>query len=244
METVITLENVTFRYNGYAALEDVDLVLERNDFAGIIGPNGGGKTTLLRIILGLIKPASGRATVLGTTPERARDAIGYVPQYAHMDRQFPIRAREVVAMGLVDSGSFLPWFGRDQLTRVREALEQVDLADLAEKKFGELSGGQQQRCLIARAIVSKPRILLLDEPTSSVDSSVEKDVYELLRSFNKDMTIVLVSHDIGFISSYVNKVVCINRRVVSHLTGEIRADRLSHEIYDSDMTILKHRCNL
>lgn len=244
METVIKLENVSYSYNGYPALEAVDLELERNDFAGIIGPNGGGKTTLLRMILGLIKPVTGSVTVLGMPPSRARDSIGYVPQYALMDRYFPIGVREVAAMGLVTHSSFFPWFRKAQTEQVEISLEQVGLAGMAGKRFGELSGGQQQRCLIARAIVSNPKILLLDEPTASVDASAEKDIYELLRTFNKDMTIVLVSHDIGFISSYINKVVCINRRVDSHLAGEIRAEHFSNDVYNSDVTIIKHKCNL
>lgn len=244
MEAVITLEDVSFSYGGHPALENVNLSLARNDFAGIIGPNGGGKTTLLRIMLGLLKPESGNVRVLGHAPEMVRKQLAYVPQYSALDRDFPLSVRGVVAMGLLDSRSFFPRFSREEYRKVDEALRSVGIGNLAEKNYGELSGGQQQRCLIARAIVTTPQILLLDEPTASVDSSAEKDIYELLRSFNREMTIVLVSHDIGFISSYINKVVCINRRLVSHLTGEITADHLKHEVYKSDMTIIQHKCNL
>lgn len=244
MEPIITLEDVSFSYNGHPALENVNLSLSRNDFAGIIGPNGGGKTTLLRIMLGLLKPESGSVRVMGHAPEKMRSHLGYVPQYSALDRDFPINVRGVVAMGLLNSRSFFPGFTKDENRKVDEALCSVGIGNLAEKNYGELSGGQQQRCLIARAIVTTPQILLLDEPTASVDSSAEKDIYELLRSFNREMTIVLVSHDIGFISSYINKVVCINRRLVSHLAGETTAEHLKHEAYKSDMTILQHKCNL
>ena len=244
MEQAITFENVSFSYNSHRVLEDIDLQLAEKDFAGIIGPNGGGKTTMLRLILGFLQPVQGRVTVLGKPPARARRFISYVPQYATMDKDFPIRVRDVVAMGLVTGGSFFPWRRKEMFRRVDEALESVGMPELAGFQFGELSGGQRQRCLVARAIVSRPRILLLDEPTASVDSSAEKDIFELLHSFNSEMTILLVSHDLGFVSSYINKVVCVNRRLVSHPTGEVSFDKVMSETYKSEMTMLMHRCNL
>ena len=244
MDTVIKLEQVSFAFDNYLALENVSLDINERDFAGVIGPNGGGKTTLLRLILGLLKPTRGKVTVLGSSPEKKRRHFGYVPQNSYTDRHFPIKVKEVVAMGLVTSHSFSPWFNRDKMELAYNAMKAVSIDDLAGKKFGELSGGQSQRCLIARALVSEPRILMLDEPTASVDNTVEKDIYELLRSLNEKLTIILVSHDPGLISSYVNRVVCVNRLLVAHNIDEVSWDTLIKNTYQSDMTMIRHKCKL
>ena len=244
METVIKLEQVSFAFDKFLALENVNLKVEDRDFIGIVGPNGGGKTTLLRLMMGLLKPTGGTVTVLDSVPEKKRRYFGYVPQNSYTDRHFPIKVKEVVAMGLVTSYSFSPWFTKDEMKQVYNSMKAVSIDDLAEKKYGELSGGQRQRCLIARALVSEPRIILLDEPTASVDNTVEKDIYELLSSLNEKQTIILASHDIGFISSYVNRVVCVNRQVVSHNIDEISWDTLIKDTYKTDMTIARHKCKI
>jgi zinc transport system ATP-binding protein len=244
MASVINIENLSFAFRNHLTLEDINLDIQEKDFIGIIGPNGGGKTTLLRLILGLLNPTRGSLSVLDTTPDKARPRIGYVPQYGRMDKNFPLRVRDVAAMGMLHPKSFGPRFARKDWQQVEDALQLVHLQELQFRQFGELSGGQRQRCLIARALVAKPRILLLDEPTASVDTTVETDIYELLRTLNKDITILLVSHDLGFVSSYINKVICINRLAAIHAIGEIDLQQAADATYHSHMTMLRHQCNL
>ena len=244
MKNIIKLEQVSFAYNRFLALQDVNLEVAERDFIGVIGPNGGGKTTLLRLLLGLLKPLRGTVSVLGRPPEKVRHAFGYVPQISEMDIRFPLTVRDVVAMGTVTDRSLFPWLSKENIDLVVEAMKAVDIDKLADRTVGELSSGQRQRCLIARAIVSHPQILLLDEPTASVDSTIEYDIYNLLRSFNKTMTILLVSHDLGFITSYVNKVVCINRKLVCHAVDEITVEAVIRDVYQGDVTMIGHRCKL
>ncbi|MBU2492909.1 MAG: ABC transporter ATP-binding protein [Bacteroidetes bacterium] len=244
MNPVIKLENVSFAYNTNYILENINLNVEQNDFLGIIGPNGGGKTTLLKLIMGFIKPDKGKVEVFGKSSGKSNSRIGYVPQFNQTDKQFPIKAFDVVTMGLGHSKSFLPWNKKSDFGKVTEAMDFVSITDIADNTFGELSGGQQQRCLIARALVSNPGILILDEPTASVDSTVEVDIYKLLKKLNNDMTILLVSHDVGFISSYINKIACVNKEISVHGRDEISFDKISHEAYHGDFSMIQHKCNL
>ena len=244
MSDVIKIQYLSFAYNSNYILENINLTVEKNDFVGIIGPNGGGKTTLLKLIIGFITPQKGSVEVLGNAPEKSISKIGYVPQFNQTDKQFPIKTIDVVTMGLSNSKSFFPWNKAEELNNVFEAMEFVKVSELSHKPFGELSGGQQQRCLIARSLVSKPEILILDEPTASVDSNVELDIYELLKKLNKEMTILLVSHDVGFISSYINKVACVNKEISLHKKEEISFDKISHEAYHGDFSMISHKCNL
>lgn len=243
MTPIIKFENINFAYNGVKVLENINLEIKEKDFVGIIGPNGGGKTTLLKLMLGLIKPIEGRLEILGKTPQKVRNQIGYVPQFNTTDKLFPITVLDVVLMGLTDSNSFLPWFSKNQINRAMEVMEKVQIKDLADKPFGELSGGQKQRCLIARAIASSPKILLLDEPTASVDSKVESNIYELLKVLNQKITIILVSHDLGFVSTYVNKVACVNKKLAFHKTKEINKSEINN-IYNAEMSMIQHQCGL
>lgn len=243
MNSIIKINDLDFSYNGANVLENINLEIFEKDFVGIIGPNGGGKTTLLKLMLGLIKPVKGTISVLGSSPQKTRNQIGYVPQYNTADKLFPITALDVVSMGLTDSNSFLPWFSKNQINRAMDVMENVKLQDLAHKPFGELSGGQKQRCLIARAIVSSPKILFLDEPTASVDSKVESNIYELLKSLNEEITIILVSHDLGFVSAYVNKVACINKKLAFHKTKDINSKEIN-KIYNAEMSMIQHQCGL
>lgn len=241
---VIKIENLSFAYNSTYTLENINLIVEHNDFIGIIGPNGGGKTTLLKLIMGFIKPQKGTIEVFGKPAGKLNYTIGYVPQFNQTDKHFPIKAFDVVTMGLSNSKSFLPWNKKNDFEKVMEAMDFVKVSDIANKTFGELSGGQQQRCLIARALVSKPGILILDEPTASVDSTVEVDIYELLKKLNNDITILLVSHDVGFISSYINKIACVNKEISIHNKDEISIGNISHEAYHGDFSMIQHKCNL
>jgi zinc transport system ATP-binding protein len=218
----IELRDVSFAYGRTPVLESVSLVVKPRDFLGIIGPNAGGKTTLLRLILGLLKPDRGSVEIFGSPPSDARGSMGYVPQYARFDTGFPIDVLDTVRMGRLGravSGGH----GRDREAAIA-ALEKVELARLAKEPIGRLSGGQLQRVLIARALASEPRILLLDEPTASVDTRIGQSVYGLLSDLAEELTIVLVSHDIGVISRYVKTIACLNVRLHYHHSRELTPD--------------------
>ncbi len=219
---VVSLERVSFTYAGVDVLRDVSFDFYEGDFVGIIGPNAGGKTTLLKLILGLLRPGSGSIRVLGVSPDEARGLVGYVPQYAHFDRSFPIRVRTAVTMGTLGRGRMRDTVANDAVDR---ALEQVELHEVADRQMGSLSGGQLQRALIARALVTEPRLLLLDEPTASLDTRIGRSVYELLEELAEKITVVLVSHDIGVISRHVRTIACLNVEMhyhhSKHLTPEM-----------------------
>lgn len=235
-DPVVELRGVDFSYGGVAVLRDVDFELFEGDFVGIIGPNAGGKTTLLKLILGLLEPHEGTIRVFGESPRQARGRVGYVPQYARFDRSFPIRVRRAVAMGALGPGGPR----RDGLDEaVEQALARVELAGVADRQIGHLSGGQLQRVLIARALVGDPALLLLDEPTSSVDSRVGRSVHELLEDLSEEMTIVLVSHDIGVISRHVRTIACLNVRMHYHRTKELTPDMLE-AAYGCPVDLLAH----
>lgn len=201
-------------------LEDVYLDIGEREFLGIIGPNGGGKTVLLKLILGLLKPDRGEIRVLGTSPERAHGSVGYVPQYAEFDSNFPIRVEDVVLTGRLGKKKLFTRYRREDRKVAREALERVNMTAHLTRQIGQLSGGQLQRVLIARALVTEPKILLLDEPTANLDPEGGQSVYELLAKLASDLTVVLVSHDIGVVSGYVNSVACVNRKLYHHSGGE------------------------
>ena len=242
-EIIVSLKNVNFSYNGTKALEDINLDIHKSDFMGIIGPNGSGKTTLLKLILGLIKPHSGSVTVFGKPPKQSRNVIGYVPQHTSFDKTFPVTVLDVVLMGRLGQTSGFVKYNEKDRGIAEEALKQVEILEFKSNHISELSGGQQQRVLIARALASSARLLILDEPTASVDSSKEEDVYHLLKELNATTTIILVTHDLGFISTYVNRVACVNRRLACHPTSEITGD-IVNEIYQRQVEMIRHKCGL
>jgi zinc transport system ATP-binding protein len=232
MNKAIEINNVTVRIDEQLILDEINISVYSNEFLGIIGPNGGGKTTLLKTILGLIKPESGFVKIFDDEPEKQRRNIGYVPQYNSFEKGYPITVEEVVKMGFV----FDKHFDKKKLT---EAMEKVDILNLRDKLIGNLSGGQKQRVLIARALVSDPKILLLDEPTASIDSKTGKSIYELLNKINESMTIILVSHDIGAISSYVKKIACLNKTLIYHDDKEITKEILE-KTYECPVDLIAH----
>ncbi len=213
---VISIKNLTFLYNKETILEDINLEVEKNDFLAVIGPNGGGKSTLLKNILGIVHPGKGSIKVLNSKPEKNLSHIGYVPQNTNINTNFPIKVIEVVLMGHV--GHKRPLFGykKEEIACAMGALAQVGMEKFSESKIGSLSGGQRQRVMIARALCAHPSILLLDEPTASIDVSGQKQIYDLLKELNKTITILVVSHDISVILSYANKVAHINKNLTFH----------------------------
>lgn len=214
--SVVSINNLTFSYSKENILEDINLTVNENDFLAIIGPNGGGKSTLLKNILGIQTPNSGTVKVLGENAEKNLSKIGYVPQNTNINTDFPIKVIEVVMMGHV--GHKRPLFGykKEEITCALGALKQVGMEKFSEKKIGSLSGGQRQRVMIARALCANPSILLLDEPTASIDVDGQKQIYDLLKELNKSITVIVVSHDISVILSYANKVAHINKTLTFH----------------------------
>jgi zinc transport system ATP-binding protein len=233
----VLLRGVSYRYSGAPVLESIDLRLDDGDFLGIIGPNAGGKTTLLKIILGLLIPDRGVVEVFGRPPAENRGVIGYVPQYARFDFSFPINVLDTVRMGRLGIGR------RERSREARAAaclaLDRVDLGGLASEQIGQLSGGQLQRVLIARALAGEPRILLLDEPTASVDTRIGRSVYELLERLSEQMTIVLVSHDIGVISRHVKTIACLNVRLHYHHSREL-TNEMVEAAYGCPVDLVAH----
>jgi zinc transport system ATP-binding protein len=224
--SLVSLENVWVRYDTVPALEDISLSVMRGDFMGIIGPNGGGKTTLLKVILGLVKPSQGKVTVLGGRPDENRKFIGYVPQYSQFDRDFPVSVQEVVLMGRSGQVGLVKRFSSEDKTLALHALETVDMLEFKDRQIGKLSGGQQQRVFVARALVSEPKLLLLDEPTASVDMPMQTEFYELLQNLKQKMAIVLVTHDMSAVSIYVEKIACLNRQLYYHGSKEVEPEIL------------------
>lgn len=229
-DSIVDIKDVWFAYNGQTVLEDVSLEIRQGDFIAMIGPNGGGKTTLLKLMLGLLKPGSGSIRVLGGSTEKASHHIGYVSQDVRINRNFPITSIDVVLMG--NLGPNKRW-GRNTAQDRREALdalERMEIESFADSKIGELSGGQRQRVFIARALVTKPKVLLLDEPTASIDAKGQAEFYRLLKELNEDISILVVSHDLVAISTFVKSVACVNKRLHYHHHAEITGEMLE-EMY-------------
>jgi zinc transport system ATP-binding protein len=223
--TIIEVERVTFVYGSTPVLLDITLSIKAGDFLAVLGPNGSGKTTLLKIILGLLKPAEGKVKILGKPPEEFKDweLVGYIPQKAtHFDPIFPASVREVVSMALRSSKISSRLAKKDQERAIQRSLQLVGMEGFKNRRIGYLSGGQQQRVFIARAIVNKPWILFLDEPTAGVDAETQSHFYDILAALNKKegITIVLVTHDIGIVNKHITQVACLNQKLVYHGTHE------------------------
>jgi zinc transport system ATP-binding protein len=224
--TILEIKNLEFSYNGEAVLKDVNLTIRHKDFIAIIGPNGGGKTTLLKLMLGLLTPGKGTIHVDGKPPQEASPCIGYVPQNVHLNQSFPITAIDVVAMGKLDPKKRLSRRSAANRRDALAALGRMEMAAYADKKIGTLSGGQRQRVFIARALVARPKLLLLDEPTASIDTKGQADFYRFLRELNQDITVLVVSHDLLVISRYVKSVACVNQKLHYHDQAEITGEML------------------
>ncbi len=234
MEKLIEIENLSAGYEGAVVLEKINLNIYKNDFLGIIGPNGGGKTTLLKVILGLLKPYSGKIQ----KDEEVENKIGYLPQFSLIDKKFPITVYEVVLSGLFANKGIFSGFGKVEKQQVDKILKDFGILDLKNKALYELSGGQLQKTFLGRAIVSTPKLLILDEPDTFVDSDFKAEFYKILNELNKKMAIVLVSHDIGMVSSQVRNIACVNRFLYYHDSPKITEDML--KVYSCPVELIAH----
>ncbi len=226
-EPVIEFNNVSFSIGNVSILEDVCMSVKKGDFLAVLGPNGGGKSTLIKLMLGLYKPVKGRVKILGRPAGESGGQIGYLPQHTHVSASFPITVAEAVRMGTVQPGigGITGLIGKsDAEKKALHALERVQLADFAHRRLSGLSGGQKQRVFIARALVSRPQLLLLDEPTASVDPASRNSLFSLLAELNRDMTVVMVSHDVSSLATGVQSVACVNRRLHFHAAPEITGE--------------------
>ena len=234
MEPILSLKKITAGYDKDIILQDVDLDIYEHDFLGIIGPNGGGKTTLLKVILGLLKPFSGTVVY----PASKQNLFGYLPQNSRFDQRFPIDVTEVVLSGLLSEKGLHKSYSRADRSKAWELLEKYGMGDYRKAAIGELSGGQMQRVFLCRAIISSPRILILDEPTTYVDSNFEKEFYTILEELNKNLSIVMVSHDLGTICSYVKTIACVNRGLHYHNSSLITEEQL--QSYNCPIELITH----
>jgi zinc transport system ATP-binding protein len=241
LEKILSIRDLWIRQGEHVVLESINLELLSGDFLGIIGPNGGGKSTLLKAVLGLIKPDRGEISVFGLPPARARNRIGYVPQKTVFDRSFPVKVRDVVLMGRYSRIGLWHRYGPEDRNCALLALKAVGMADRAEREIGALSGGEQQRVFVARSLVSDPDLLLLDEPTAGIDSAQQTEFYELLSHLNRDLgkAIVLVSHDLTAVSTYVSKIACLNQRLYYHSSRELSNEDIE-KAYGCPVEMIAH----
>ncbi len=238
-EKALEIKDLSAGYEGEIVIKEIDLDIDHGEFFGLIGPNGGGKSTLLKAILGLIEPIKGSIRIYGKPPISGRKFVGYVPQYSTFDKDFPITVKNVVLMGRRRNKGLKPWYSRKDQDVVRDSLSQVDMLEFIDRHIDALSGGQKQRVFIARALATSPKMLLLDEPTASVDAQVEESIYKLLTDLNKEITIILVTHDIGVISSHVSTVACLNRHMFSNNDRMITSEMLE-EAYQCPVDLIAH----
>jgi len=238
-EPLVRLEDVSLAFRGVPVLSHVSLDVAGDDYLALLGPNGGGKTMLLKVILGLVRPDSGRVRVLGADPRHTRGRVGYVPQHVAFDLDFPIRVLDVVRTGRLAARGPLRRFRAEDDEAAVAALERVEMADLAGRPIGALSGGQRQRVLIARAIAMEPRLLLMDEPMASLDERIGRNLWDLLEELSHRMAVVLVSHDIGALSHYVRSVACLNVSLHGHPARELSREAIE-AAYGCPVELLAH----
>jgi zinc transport system ATP-binding protein len=235
---ILELQNITAGYNDHIVLEDVNLSVYEKDFIGVIGANGSGKTTLLKVILGLLPPMRGNIRFFIEDVGQIKKYIGYMPQASMFDKKFPITVKDVVISGLIAKAGLFKHFSRRHKTKADEIMEKMDILHLKNKAIGELSGGQMQRVFLARALISSPKLLVLDEPNTYVDKSFEKSFFEILTDLNKEMAIILVSHDLGMISSYVKSIACVSYHLHYHDSSEITQEQL--DSYKCPIDLITH----
>jgi len=236
---IIELKNVDFSYNHHAILKDVNIKVYANDFIAVIGPNGGGKTTLLKLMIGLLQVDHGSVRIMGQPPQKVSHRVGYVPQDVNANKNFPISVMDVVLMGCLRSDRIWTHPTKMDRTSAKEALEKMEMLKYHKRRIGELSGGQRQRVFIARALAGNPEILFLDEPTASVDTHGQTELYSLLKELNKNVTILVISHDLMVVSSYIKSVICVNQCVHQHDAAEMTQEMLDMA-YQCPVELIAH----
>lgn len=239
-EAAVSFHRVNFTYTGSPVIVNATFSIARHTFTTIVGPNGGGKTTLIKLILGLLTPTRGSIEVLGTSPENARPQVGYMPQYLHFDPHFPATVMDIVLMGMLKKNRPIGPFGKRARSKALESLRRLGMEKFAHRHFASLSGGQRQRVLIARALATDPELLLLDEPTTNVDMAAEIDLFDLLQEMSDSMTCVVVTHDLGFVSQYVKEVICVNREVMVHETAHLTGEVVT-KLYGGEVKMVQHK---
>src|SRR5665648_14449 len=234
MKKLLEIKNLSAGYDGNVVLENVDLEVFSSDFVGVIGPNGGGKTTLIKTILGLIKPISGEMNLL-----ISKTNIGYLPQVNQIDKRFPISVIDVVRSGKANTALFSSFRkNTDEKNKAESLLEEMGIYSIRNKSIGELSGGQMQRVFLCRALMNEPELLVLDEPSTYVDNNFEGELYLKLKELNEQMAILLISHDVGTISFFVKTIACVNRNVHHHPSNVISEEQLTS--YNCPLQIITH----
>jgi zinc transport system ATP-binding protein len=233
----VEIENLSIKFKENLVLKDINFTINEKDFVAIIGPNGGGKSTLLKIILGILKPDEGVIKVFGKKPKDVRNLIGYLPQKIVFDPDFPISVFETVLTGRYH-GLFKDYSDTDKKAVIK-ALKNVNMQDFKDKQISKLSGGQMQRVFIARAIVRNPKLLIMDEPMASIDPEMQQNFYDLMLKLKKSTTIILVSHDVGAVSTHVDKIACLNQELFYHGPVEGSANGLE-EIYHCPIDLISH----
>ena len=234
---IIKLRNVSVRYEHEVALEGVNLDIYADDFVGIIGPNGGGKSSLVKAIMGVV-PHGGEIEFAPALRCKSHLKIGYMPQVSQFDTRFPISIEEVVLSGLQSERGFFGRYTHADRQRATSLLRQMGIAEIATRPIGEVSGGQLQRALLCRAIIAKPKLLILDEPTNFVDNSFEREFYALVKQLHEEMAVMIVSHDVGTITSLVNAIICVNRHVHRHNSNILTEEQLRN--YDCPIQVVSH----
>ena len=239
MPPIIEVKNLSFAYSpGIPVLENVSFAINAGQSGCIVGPNGGGKSTLLKLMLGLLQPDTGTIRIFDRFPVNARAKIGYMPQYHQLDASFPASVMEVTLMGRIKPGTLFAYRKSDRLAAL-EALDILGIADLAQRSFAGLSGGQRQRVLIARALAGQPELLLLDEPTANIDPGAEEQFYSTLDQLRRRMTVITVSHDLGFVNRETDLVICVNRSVNLHHATDFTAET-ADAVYHHHVNLIKH----
>ncbi|HCO67020.1 MAG TPA: zinc ABC transporter ATP-binding protein [Dysgonomonas sp.] len=240
-DILLEIRNITVGYDPQKpVLQDINLNVYNNDFLGIIGPNGGGKTTLLKTILGLIKPGKGEILFFKDKKNADKINIGYLPQINKIDKKFPISVYDVILSGLTPKRNFFNYYSAEQKETARHIAEKMGLSGLLDRPIGNLSGGQLQRALLGRAVIDNPDLLILDEPSSYVDKRFETDFYKILEEINHQTAIILVSHDIGTVISQVKNIACVNEGLHYHSGSNISSEWLKENYTSCPIEIIGH----